>query len=123
MNLSNQSKEVIAAIGHSMAGMFAMRLSPLQIMILMDLRWMESQLQKGKALTAKTLRDEVTKVYTDRNQPPPTKQAFWHACNSLRDSRLIYYAPPKKNSTHRNITLTADGESLMTYPPSVHPYR
>ena len=123
MNLSNQSKSVISDIGESMSRMFAMKMTPLQIMILMDLRYMESTLPKGDALTANRLRAAINQIYNRHGQKPPSKQAFWSACNVLRDSRLVYFAPPKKGSSLRNITLTASGEALMQYPASVHPYR
>jgi hypothetical protein len=123
MNLSNQSREMISQIGSTIGALYSMRLSPLQILILVESRFSEARLGKGKHLFADKVRKEVSKIYEEHGSKPPSRQSFWDAFNALRDDGLLYIAPHKKGTSKRAIVLTALGTQPFRYPKSIHPYR
>lgn len=123
MNLSKQAREVIGQMGRSFAKLYAMRLSSLQILILVEARYSEARLGKGQHLFANKLRAEVTALYEDNDGNPPSRQAFWDAFNVLCKRRLLYIAPHKRGTTKRAVALTAAGADPFEYPKSIHPYR
>lgn len=125
MNLSKQSREVIEQIGRSIATLYAMQLTPLQILIMCEIRHREAHRKKGEHVFANQVRKDVVKLYKERGSAsPPTRQAFWQAFDSLQTLRgMIYIAPHKKGTTKRAVALTANGAAPFEYPQSVHPYK
>ena len=124
MNLSKQSQELISQIGTTMANLYAMKLSPLQILILIEARYREGQLERGEHLYSDSLRKGVSSLYsgTEANFLP-SKQGFWAAVKQLEKRKLLYIAPPKKDTSKRGVMLTASAALVFEYPHSIHPYR
>lgn len=125
MNLSKQSKELKAQMGATISTMFAVGLSPLQILILCEARHSEAGLAKGKHLFADQVRKQVDALLQSRGGGfRPTRQAYWAALNTLQSKRgFLYIAPHKKGTTKRAVALTAKGDNLFTYPKSIHPFK
>ena len=114
----SQTKE----LGKSIARMFVLRLTPLQIMLLVEARYSEGALSKGQHLFANRVRKKCEALYYGRGTPPPSRQAFWDAFRALQDRGFLYIAPHKPGTSKRAVALTAEGESLFTYPKSTHPF-
>ena len=123
MNLSSQSREVISQIGHSLADMFTQRFTPLQILILVEIRHAEAGLGKGQHLFANSTRKSIEELYRGKNIAPPTRQAFWDAFYALQQQGLLYIAPHKTGTSKRALALTAKAVNLFTYPKSIHPFK
>jgi hypothetical protein len=123
MNLSNQSRQHIGQIGTAISILYMMKLSPLQIMILVEVRHAEAQLERGKHLLAHVVRASVAQLHADRGFDAPSRQLFWVALNDLIKRQLIYMAPPKKSSRHRALALTLQAADIFKYPASIHPYK
>ena len=123
MNLPKEAKKVIGEIGETMSNLYMMKLTPLQIMIMIETRYAETKLAKNKHLFAHIVRRSIAKMHTDRNHEPVSRQLFWASVQGLQDRKLIYVAPPKKGARFRAITLTLKGACLFTYPKSIHPYK
>lgn len=124
MNLSHLAQKVISDIGKTIAAFYTMQLTPLQIMILCEIRYRETKLAKGQYIYADEIRAEVAKTYEENGRDhTPSRQSFWVACNSLREKGLVYIAPPKKDTSKRSMMLTTKAADVFIYPPSIHPYR
>ncbi len=109
-------------LGRSIASMFIQRLTPLQIILLVEARYSEWALVKGQHLFANVVRKKCEALYRERGTPPPTRQAFWDALRALQDRGFLYIAPHKPGTSKRAIALTSKGESLFTYPKTLHPF-
>ena len=123
MKLSKQSRELIEQIGSSIGRMFSEWLSPLQILILVELRHREGKLQKGEHVYTDHVRISINRILKDGGGGfNPTRQAFWKAFESLQKEGFAFVAPPKKTTWKRAIYLTQKGADLFSYPKSIHPY-
>jgi hypothetical protein len=132
MNLSNLSRTVISQIGETQGGMFFLRLSPLQIMIMSVTReegWRIDKALRGKRRTEKAgllfasdVRKLIEDLYKESNNSPYSTQGFWVAISQLKKLGYVYVAPHKKGTSKRTICLTAIGEALFTYPQSIQLY-
>lgn len=119
MKLSKQSAEVITEIGSSIGGMFHAKLSSLQILLIVEIRFREGKRKKGEYVFAHEVRKNVEELM----HSPPSRQGFWVAINALKKQKLIYLAPPAKGTWKRAISLTQKGADLLTYPKSIHPFQ
>jgi hypothetical protein len=123
MTISDQTQTIIQQMGKSIATLYAMRLTSLQILIMIEARYLEGKLGKGKHMFADVLRKNVEEIYDTHHGEAPSRQAFWKAFGSLTRRRLVYIAPHKKGSSKRAVALTAAGIAPFDYPTSIHPYR
>jgi hypothetical protein len=124
MNLSKHTQEIISQIGQTIAGFYSMRLTPLQIMILVETRHAQSVLTKKQHVFANEIRANVEKIYRSHGkEPPPSKQAFWKAFDELVAKKFLYISPHKKGTSKRAVTITAASSQLFHYPASIHPYK
>ena len=125
MNLSKQSKELIEQLGRSIATLYSLDLTPLQILILVEVRHREALAGKGEHVMANDVRHAIEALYEERGAvKPPTRQSFWTAVDVLRHKRgLLWVAPHKKGTSLRAMRLTALGKRPFEYPPFIHPYQ
>jgi hypothetical protein len=123
MNLSTNTQILIGQIGSTISELYMMKLSPLQILALVEIRFAEAKLQRNKHLFAHQVRSAIAKMYSARGFKPPSRQLFWKALDELQDRKLIYVAPHKKGTRYRALMLTLQGSQLFSYPPSIHPYK
>ena len=123
MNISKQSRDLTHRIGKTIATMYAEKLPPLQIPILVEVRFLYSQLKRGKHLFTDTVRKEVEELFRGHGGEPPSKAGFWHTFNKLAEMKLIYIAPHQHGTSKRAITLTALGDDKFHYPRTIHPYK
>ena len=124
MNLSTQSREVIAEIGSSLGSMFARGLTPLQILILCEVYYMEGKRPKGGHVFTDDVRHCIDDLLRLRGSFNPTRQSYWGAFQALSKGKqqLLYIAPHKKGTNKRAIALTVNGAALCNYPKSIHPF-
>lgn len=124
MRLSNQSKSVIEQIGQSIGGMFAIGLTPLQILILCEVRYRESISGRTQHVFTDHVRISIRKMLQNNGGGfNPSRQSFWNSFKSLQAQGFLFIAPPAKNTWKRGVAITVSGATLFHYPKTIHPFQ
>ena len=123
MKLSPETHTIVGQVGKTICKLSIMKLTPLQVMILIEARYAEARLTKGKHLLISDIQSRIDEMHEEYGDPKPSRQTFWNAVNGLGSRRLVYIAPPRKGTNKRAIALTAKGDMPFTYPKSINPFQ
>ena len=122
MNLSSQSKDIVEKAGRTLSRLYTLGLTPLQILILMEVRWQEWAVSSDQRIFSNKVYRAVAEKFRDNQRDPPTREGFWVAARALQGKKLLFVAAPSKGSSKRIMNLTCYSEDLFEYPQSIKLY-